>query len=219
MPSQKHHGSDTKQLILYLHQSITCSHFSLQGPGMLFNNRNTSAEFLCGKGQWLQSGLGGPGWILGIHFLQERMQPWDRAPEQSQKCHVQGPSTHNQMKPQVTQYTTSNSPASSSRLDQRLPEVLCIQLHCASLKHSSCTGCISYRLREEESQSFMRKPVKKGILISQQANCLHHLPTLKLSFSSSAGSTSVCLNRQRLTAWIPKLRTGWVRRNSEMELK
>lgn len=69
MPSQKHHGSDTKQLILYLHQSVTCSHFSLQGPGMLFNNRNTSAEFLCGKGQWLQSGLGGPGWILGIHFL------------------------------------------------------------------------------------------------------------------------------------------------------
>lgn len=53
----------------------------------------------------------------------------------------------------------------------------------------------------------------------KEQTALCYSPTLRESFSSSASRTSVCLSRQRLTAWMPKLRTGWVRRNSEMELK
>lgn len=162
------------------------------------------------------SRLGGPGWILGCIFFGRGCSSGTRAePEMSclgafkkQRDETIGDPNYHQ---QQSCFKQQVGPETS--------ELHCTQLYCASLKHSSCTGCISYRLREEKSQPFMRKPVEKDILISQETNSLNHLPTLKLSFSSSAGSTSVCLSRQRLTAWMPKLRTGWVRRNSEMELK
>lgn len=91
---------------------------------------------------WVVTGNGSNlGWDFRFPvFSLQRGQPCYRAPEQSQKCHIWGPSTCSQVKPQVTWLATS--PASSSRLDQRPPEVPCTQLYSASLKYYSCTGCI-----------------------------------------------------------------------------
>jgi len=44
-------------------------------------------------------------------------------------------------------------------------------------------------------------------------------PVVMLSLSSSGGRTSVCRNRARATSCMPKLRTGYVSRNSETAVK